>query len=82
MNDRGARETAGKAVALLIVVALAVALVGAALAQAAPQPALPLVTASGCEPVNPCLTMVCTAPKGPFGGTDPDAGERDNRRIA
>jgi hypothetical protein len=40
------------------------------------------VPASACdEPVNPCLTMDCSG-AGPFGGIDPDAGERDNRRIA
>lgn len=39
------------------------------------------VPASCDAPVNPCLTMSCEAPKGPFGGVDPDAGERDQRRI-
>lgn len=39
-------------------------------------------TLASCEPVNPCLTMVCETPKAPFGGVDPDAGERDQRRIA
>lgn len=75
-------ETAGKLAALLFLLAFVALLAVVAVRESAEQPMLPLVTASGCEPVNPCLTMVCETPKPPFGGVDPDAGENDNRRIA
>lgn len=39
-------------------------------------------TPASCEALqNPCEYIDCNA-NGPFGGVDPDAGERDNRRIA
>lgn len=37
---------------------------------------------ASCEALqNPCEYIDCSG-KGPFGGVDPDAGERDQRRIA
>ena len=79
---KGPGDTAGKIAALLFLMAVAALFAVLAVRESAEQPMLPLVSASACEPVNPCLTMSCEVRKGPFGGVDPDAGENDNRRIA
>lgn len=83
MNSREAWDLAGKAAAALIVAIVVATIVILSVKQSADQPMLPLVSAgAGCAPANPCATMNCEVRKGPFGGVDMDAGERDNRRIA
>lgn len=67
------------ALALLLILAIVGALY---LRQREPELRIDAVNAAAdCELANPCLYIDCTPRKGPFGGVDPDAGEKDNRRI-
>ena len=79
---KGPGDTAGRIAALLFLLAIAALFAVIAVRESAEQPMLPLVSASACEPVDPCPATACEVRKPPFGGIDPDAGESDNRRIA
>lgn len=71
------------AAGFMIMAAFIAFLACVAVKEQAPQPRMPVAEAHSppCPRIDVCRYRECSQ-NGPRGGLDPDAGEKDNRRVA